>query len=349
MAFLDVQLTEDEINLVCGVYEVATGPILGNGTYQTAEMSWFPKPAAWKGSGLNCGYWTQDTEVWYQDRLQKIQAGNAQLFTNHKWRELVKFNKNVRKAHDKANELAKEYLHKRLKRVVSSLSIASQQTVVKPLFWAASRSFDLASRASSFELCLVKHSSTEKPHPTVEDVFGDGEELTDLSDLDGEPEPDQPLSPPLSVQPNSHCDSDNNSEADEPNHSLPPKPPHISPSNPPASPLVGTKRPADNAGQSNRNKRRKRARKAAKVPAEPTPGPSDRAIQEALLRSKKPQEVPLQAHEFDAAYSAHTGKLGKKKVAKEKDKKAEQDEREAEYDVEELVTEQGFDHIEWDG
>ncbi|KAL0572756.1 hypothetical protein V5O48_009205 [Marasmius crinis-equi] len=114
MAFWDDRLTEEEVNLVCGVYEVATGPVLGNGTIQTAEVSWFPKPGAWKGSGLNHGYWSRDAEIWYRDRLQKIQGGNAQLFTNAKWKVLVKFNKNARKILDRAEQFAQEYLHERL-------------------------------------------------------------------------------------------------------------------------------------------------------------------------------------------------------------------------------------------
>ncbi|KAL0568547.1 hypothetical protein V5O48_013435 [Marasmius crinis-equi] len=115
MAFWDDRLTEEEVNLICGVYEVATGPVLGNGTIQTAEMSWFPKPGAWKSSGLNCGYWSRDAETWYQDRLQKIQGGNAQLFVNAKWKALVKFNKNARKLLDRADEFALEYMMNRFK------------------------------------------------------------------------------------------------------------------------------------------------------------------------------------------------------------------------------------------
>ncbi|KAL0569415.1 hypothetical protein V5O48_012550 [Marasmius crinis-equi] len=106
--FWDDQLTEEEINLICGVYEVATGPVLGNGTIQTAEMSWFPKPGAWKSSGLNCGYWSRDAEAWYQARLQKIQGGDAKLFINSRWKELVKFNKNARRVTDKADAFARD-------------------------------------------------------------------------------------------------------------------------------------------------------------------------------------------------------------------------------------------------
>ncbi|KAL0563055.1 hypothetical protein V5O48_019023, partial [Marasmius crinis-equi] len=152
-------------------------------------------------------------------------------------------------------------------------------------------------------------------------------------------------------------------------HSLSPppfKPPSLrSPVSwpPPAPPPVGSKRPAEDKHRSSRNKRRKRARKAAEAAAEPATGPSKSTIQEALLPSKKPQQVTLQAQEFDAAYGAHTGKIGKEKAGRKgksrrgkvakggagDEKLKEQAEREAEYDVDDLVKGRGFDHIKWDG
>ncbi|KAL0575412.1 hypothetical protein V5O48_006552 [Marasmius crinis-equi] len=234
-------------------------------------------------------------------------------------------------------------------RLASSSSIAAQQAPVFPLFSAASHSFDLSSHATFLEFRLVEKSNREKQAPSVEDVFGDGEELTDLSDSDGEDEPYRSPSP------------------------LPPRPTDLSSAasstSPAPPPLVGTKRSAEDGCQSSRNKRRKRARKAAKAAAEPATGPSERTIQEALLPSKNPQQVTLQAQEFDAAYGAHTGKIGKDKagrkgktgrkgkvgrgkVAEENagdEKLKEQAEREAEYDVDDLVKGRGFDHIKWDG
>ncbi|KAL0569649.1 hypothetical protein V5O48_012311 [Marasmius crinis-equi] len=111
--YWDDRLTEEEVNLICGVYEVATGPILPNGTYQTAELSWFPKPGAWKVSGLNCGYWSRDAELWYQKRLAQIEQGDAQLFNLVKWKENIKYSKKARHLNESYDKLTLEYLSNR--------------------------------------------------------------------------------------------------------------------------------------------------------------------------------------------------------------------------------------------
>ncbi|KAJ7666671.1 hypothetical protein DFH06DRAFT_1383929 [Mycena polygramma] len=56
-AYWDDVLTEQNIDLICGVYEVATGRI--NKTTQdpqTSQISWWPKPNAFSSSGLNTGW-----------------------------------------------------------------------------------------------------------------------------------------------------------------------------------------------------------------------------------------------------------------------------------------------------
>ncbi|KAL0575267.1 hypothetical protein V5O48_006703 [Marasmius crinis-equi] len=111
--YWDDRLTEEEVNLVCGVYEVATGPILSNGTYQTAELSWFPKPGAWKVSSLNCGYWSRDAEVWYQKRLAQIEEGNANLLNLVKWKENIKYSAKARHLNQEYDKLTLEYLSRR--------------------------------------------------------------------------------------------------------------------------------------------------------------------------------------------------------------------------------------------
>ncbi|KAL0568040.1 hypothetical protein V5O48_013951 [Marasmius crinis-equi] len=207
-------------------------------------------------------------------------------------------------------------------RVASASSIAAQQAPISPLFPAVSHAFDFASQATFLELRLVEKSNPVKTGPSVEDLFGDGEELTELSDSDSDEVGVDPPSIPVQE---------------------PPNPP---PSTSSAPPLLGTKRPAGDNGQSYRNRKRRCVRKAAAVPAstalaDPTPGPSKRAIQEAL-RPSKPRGVDLQAKDFDTAYGAHTGKMGKEKLGT-------QAEREAVYEVKDLVEGRGFDHIEWDG
>ncbi|KAE9386290.1 hypothetical protein BT96DRAFT_839466, partial [Gymnopus androsaceus JB14] len=58
-----------------------------------ALKSWWPRPQAWKLSGLNTGYWSSDAEQWYQRHLEKIRSGEATIMTNNEWRPAIKFNK----------------------------------------------------------------------------------------------------------------------------------------------------------------------------------------------------------------------------------------------------------------
>ncbi|KAJ3721388.1 hypothetical protein DFJ43DRAFT_1004458 [Lentinula guzmanii] len=107
-ALWDDNLTEEEIDLICGTYEVATGM---DGIHQTAARSWWPRPGAWRSCGLNCGYWSRDAESWFQNRLNVIRAPGQSLalMTIPEWHSRLKFHK----AHtlSKKNEgLALEYL-----------------------------------------------------------------------------------------------------------------------------------------------------------------------------------------------------------------------------------------------
>ncbi|KAJ6571017.1 hypothetical protein DFH09DRAFT_916927 [Mycena vulgaris] len=97
-AYWDDCLTEQEIDMICGVYHVATGTFsfffptgheltsyLGFGN-QTTTVSWWPRPAAIAASGINVGWWTPMWEVWYQKRLEQVKNGDAALATHDKWK-----------------------------------------------------------------------------------------------------------------------------------------------------------------------------------------------------------------------------------------------------------------------
>lgn len=56
------QLSDDEIDIICGVYHVA-------GT----QLSWFPVPTTW--SECNLGFWTADAESWYQSHVHRCMRG----------------------------------------------------------------------------------------------------------------------------------------------------------------------------------------------------------------------------------------------------------------------------------
>ncbi|KAJ7821427.1 hypothetical protein B0H14DRAFT_2599192 [Mycena olivaceomarginata] len=59
-AYWDDYLTDQEIDLICGVYHISTGqrdPGALSGE-QTTARSWWPRPSAMEQSGLNVGWWT---------------------------------------------------------------------------------------------------------------------------------------------------------------------------------------------------------------------------------------------------------------------------------------------------
>lgn len=81
--YWDDWLTDDEIDLICGVYQVKTGayfiafycynfnhPIETRN--QTSAKSWWPRPAVFENSGLWSGYWTPACETWYCNRRKAI-------------------------------------------------------------------------------------------------------------------------------------------------------------------------------------------------------------------------------------------------------------------------------------
>ncbi|KAF8832042.1 hypothetical protein HHX47_DHR1001031 [Lentinula edodes] len=114
-AFWDDQLTTEEIDLICGTYEVATGIISKEGVQQTAIRSWWPRPNSWKTCGLNCGFWSKDAEDWLQKRLTKIHNSTDRepvvLFTPQEWHTHLKFQRAYALS-NKNNLLAVEYLKK---------------------------------------------------------------------------------------------------------------------------------------------------------------------------------------------------------------------------------------------
>ncbi|KAE9388337.1 hypothetical protein BT96DRAFT_836390 [Gymnopus androsaceus JB14] len=71
-AMWDNKLSEEEIELICGMYEIQMKE--WNGTTNVGLKSWWPRPQVWKVSGLNRGYWSPDAEIWFQNRLTNIVA-----------------------------------------------------------------------------------------------------------------------------------------------------------------------------------------------------------------------------------------------------------------------------------
>ncbi|KAJ7655728.1 hypothetical protein DFH06DRAFT_992263 [Mycena polygramma] len=90
-AYWDDRLTEQEIDLICGVYHVATG---GHGE-QTTTLSWWPRPLAFDVSGHAIGWWTPMWETWYEKRLQQLESGSGLLVSHATWRHNMKRERQV--------------------------------------------------------------------------------------------------------------------------------------------------------------------------------------------------------------------------------------------------------------
>ena len=121
----DNQLTNDELDLICGVYRVHTGKFvshtinriftvvhIGYGQ-QVAECSWWPKMTAWEGNGLDFGYWNLTCETWFQKRLEKIKENPDALRTAKQWKNALMFQKRTPKVIAWNNELTANYLRNR--------------------------------------------------------------------------------------------------------------------------------------------------------------------------------------------------------------------------------------------
>ncbi|KAK7026420.1 hypothetical protein VNI00_015655 [Paramarasmius palmivorus] len=91
--YWDDHLTDDDIDLICGVYNVGTGQYDRQNHPQVAHRSWWPRPQSWKYSGLNDGYWSNDAEAWFMKRYSAIRDGRARPFTHTEWKDQIKFTK----------------------------------------------------------------------------------------------------------------------------------------------------------------------------------------------------------------------------------------------------------------
>ncbi|KAJ7658216.1 hypothetical protein DFH06DRAFT_978677 [Mycena polygramma] len=109
-AYWDDCLTEQEIDLICGVYHISTGACLSfslnlqtdrnigqvdpgsSSGEQTTTRSWWPRPASTASSGMSVGWWTPMWEAWFQKRLALLEqdppAGD--LVTHAKWKHNLK-------------------------------------------------------------------------------------------------------------------------------------------------------------------------------------------------------------------------------------------------------------------
>ncbi|KAF7337278.1 hypothetical protein MSAN_02280300 [Mycena sanguinolenta] len=73
-AYWHENLTEHEIDLICGVYHVQTGR-MQEGAEQTMLLSFWPKPNVWAKGNLTPGWWSEACEKWFLRRLERLDEG----------------------------------------------------------------------------------------------------------------------------------------------------------------------------------------------------------------------------------------------------------------------------------
>jgi hypothetical protein len=102
----DDALSEDELNLICGVYRVRT-----KFSNQASDSSWWPKHSIWMASNMNVGYWSVGCETWFQMRLDAIRKGTAQLRTAAEWKDALRFWRSTKPFVANYNRTAAAFLH----------------------------------------------------------------------------------------------------------------------------------------------------------------------------------------------------------------------------------------------
>ncbi|KAJ7163187.1 hypothetical protein C8R46DRAFT_1221973 [Mycena filopes] len=91
-AYWHYALVEHEIDLLCGLYSVATG----SGA-QVVTVSWWPKPNAWARGGL-CTWWMpQSEDDFYQRRLKQFERSFYTLNNQTDWRHNLKYRNTAKK------------------------------------------------------------------------------------------------------------------------------------------------------------------------------------------------------------------------------------------------------------
>ncbi|KAJ7472433.1 hypothetical protein B0H11DRAFT_1811808 [Mycena galericulata] len=170
-AYWDDAFTAEELDIICGVYEVSTGQSDSHRDgEQTRCVSWWPTPAAWKNSGLNLGYWTPLCEEWFQDRLAQIRTGNAQLYNLVQWRQKLAHNPACVPLSRSNDQIAEAFLIENGTRVA--------QNVHDARFPKAVYGKD-AGRQSSNGFCFTLR--TQDPFPPTETADGETAEMTAFS------------------------------------------------------------------------------------------------------------------------------------------------------------------------
>ncbi|KAF8056263.1 hypothetical protein FPV67DRAFT_1401732, partial [Lyophyllum atratum] len=106
--FLDDQLTNTELDLICGAY--ICDMAINN---QVAIKSWYPLPSTFDKCGENYGRWTSHSEEGFQRRTNEIhdggEGGRGPLNAS-KWRDLMTGMRDVRYVNENLERWCAEFL-----------------------------------------------------------------------------------------------------------------------------------------------------------------------------------------------------------------------------------------------
>jgi hypothetical protein len=106
--FYDDVLQPHEVDRIIGTYTILPQRFR-SGQSQTIATLW-PTPYAWSTSGLNTGEWNENAEVWFQARLDELQAGRGVPKTSGEWRKELAPLKGTRAVWDGYEIVAEDYL-----------------------------------------------------------------------------------------------------------------------------------------------------------------------------------------------------------------------------------------------
>ncbi|PBK83280.1 hypothetical protein ARMGADRAFT_945059 [Armillaria gallica] len=119
----DEKLTEDQIDVICGVYKVEReegqgkkgGRDDGRGRL-TEHVSWFPKNASWRGCGMDVGFWSSDAETWYQRRVARYLGGDFKCENQTEWKRSLKLWRDAPKTSAALEKASQEFLDRHVLR-----------------------------------------------------------------------------------------------------------------------------------------------------------------------------------------------------------------------------------------
>ncbi|EKM79079.1 hypothetical protein AGABI1DRAFT_39932 [Agaricus bisporus var. burnettii JB137-S8] len=112
--YVDDELSDEEYNMLCGVYIQFTG----NGLH-VAKVSWFPQSWVFEGSGLDLGRWTEYAERFWEKRTEamlneKIDNNLRGPLNVTQWRSKLRGLADARRASSKVEKWSRDFLLQRV-------------------------------------------------------------------------------------------------------------------------------------------------------------------------------------------------------------------------------------------